>query len=163
MSLTKITLISILGAGLVWLMVDCCGGNNQHLECVITGHRYTPAWVETHFSTDSDGNTSFSQIQHPEIYELTATDLLNHKPLDISTEPYRYNRTTNGTIVTVLVRIGRAADRKARNAPDAQKLRTMAETIRGMAGGLSNKVFNAQVDHQLTTLANWLLNTAESL
>lgn len=107
MSLTKITLISILLAGLAFLISDCCSGHWKHLECSISDHRYYPAWTETTWSTDSDGNVSFSTIQHPEEYHLTAYDLADQSSLDIQTEPYRYNQTTNGAIVTVRVRIGR--------------------------------------------------------
>jgi hypothetical protein len=56
-----------------------------------------------------------------------------------------------------------AAERKAKNAPDAEKLKAMALTISRMTGTLADKALNAQVDDRLLTVANWMAETAEAL
>lgn len=97
----------LLGLAVCFCIADCSAGRSKHLECVVIGHEYKPAWVETYSTTDSEGRTHIETTYHREEFWLVCQDQETMNEVNVQTRQFVYNSTTNNQEVTVETRIGR--------------------------------------------------------
>lgn len=97
----------LIGLFAIFCLVDCSCGQTQYFECSVSAHHYTPAWVETSSSTDSDGNTHITSTVHDEEFHLICAELKGAQTFDTMSSRSGYYTITNDQIVVVKTRHGR--------------------------------------------------------